>query len=82
MIYFTFFEKKNTPYNNADDNNVSCCHKINQMVLSVLQIEITTTIEWFNDYYIQAKPCKFQAIAIGQKSASVIKDFKIDGTEM
>ena len=39
-------------------------------------------IEWFNDNHMQANPCKFRAIAVGQKSASVIKDFKIAGTEI
>ena len=33
-------------------------------------------IEWLNDNHMQANPGKFQAIAVGQKSASVIKDFK------
>ena len=31
---------------------------------------------------MQANPGKFQAIAVGQKSVSVIKDFKIAGTEI
>ena len=31
---------------------------------------------------MQANPGKFQAIAVGQKSASVIKYFKIAGTEI
>ena len=39
-------------------------------------------IEWFNDNHMQANPGKFQAIAVGQKSASIIKDFKIDVTEI
>ena len=39
-------------------------------------------IEWFNDNHMQANPGKFQAIAVGQISASVIKDFKIAGTEI
>ena len=76
-----YFLEKSTLYNYAD-NTVSYCHKIYQIVLSVLQIESTTMIEWFNDNHMQANPGKFQAIAVGQKSASVIKDFKIDGTEI
>ena len=39
-------------------------------------------IEWFNDNHMQANPGKFQAIAVGQKSASVINDFKIARTEI
>ena len=77
-----YFLEKSTLYNYADDNTVSYCHKIYQIVLSVLQIESTTMIAWFNDNHMQANPGKFQAIAVGQKSASVIKDFKIDGTEI
>ena len=77
-----YFLEKSTLYNYSDDNTVSYCHKIYQIVLSVLQIESTTMIEWFNDNHMQANPGKFQAIAVGQKSASVIKDFIIDGTEI
>ena len=39
-------------------------------------------IEWFNDNHMQANPGKFHVIAVCQKSASVIKDFKIAGTEI
>ena len=38
-------------------------------------------IEWFDYNEIQANPGKFQAIVVVQKSASVIKDFKIAGTD-
>ena len=63
-----YFLEKSTLYNYADDNTVSYCHKIYQIVLSVLQIHVesTTMIEWFNDNHMQANPDKFQAIAVGQ----------------
>ena len=77
-----YFLRKTTLLNYADDNTDSYCQKIYQIVLSVLQIESTTMIEWFNDNHMQASPGKFQAIAVGQKSASAIKDFKIAGTEI
>ena len=35
-----------------------------------------------DDNQMHAIPGKFQAIDVGQKSASVIKDFKIAGTEI
>ena len=40
-----YFLEKSTLYNYADDNAVSYCHKIYQMVFSVLQIESATIIE-------------------------------------
>ena len=39
-------------------------------------------IEWFDDNQMQANPGKYQAIAVGQNSASVIKAFKLAGTEI
>ena len=55
-----YFLKKSTLYNYADDNTASYCHTIYQIVLSVLQIESTSMIEWFNDNHMQANPGKFQ----------------------
>ena len=77
-----YFLEKSAFYNYADDNTVSYCHKIYQLVLSVLQIQSTTMIEWFDDNHMHANPGKFQAIAVGQISVSVIKDFKMARTEI
>ena len=39
-------------------------------------------IEWFDGNQMQANPGKFQAIAVGQKSSSVINEFNIAGTKI
>ena len=60
----------------------SYCHKIYEIVISTLQLENTTMIEWFSYDQMLANPGKFQAIAAGQKSAPVIKSLSIVETDV
>ena len=64
-------------YNYADDNPLSYCHKILEILKSVLQQESTILLDWFGDNQMPANPDKVQAISVGKKTYAEMKDIQI-----
>ena len=57
-----------TLYNYADDNTISFgCPDFDRLT-QVLQSESQILINWFHNNWMQANPCKFQAIAAGERT--------------
>jgi hypothetical protein len=64
------FVKTSKLVNYADDNTLSFSHKNVDLLKQTLEEECRILIKWFSDNGMRANPDKFQAIAIGKKSAS------------
>ena len=71
-----YFIHKGTLYNYADDNTLSYCSTNFDDLVKVLQEESNILIDWFTFNCMQANPDKFQAIAIGKRTAS--KNLSLD----
>ena len=72
-----YFIKHCSMYNYADDNTLSYCHKIFEILKSVLQQESTILLDWFGDNQMQANPDKFQAISVGKKTYAEMKGIQV-----
>ena len=73
---FYFIDKGNL-YNYADDNTLSYSSTNYDDLITVLESESNILIDWFYFNCMQANPEKFQAIAVGKKSAQKSPSFKI-----
>ena len=73
---FYFIEKGNL-YNYADDNTLSYCSTNYDNLINVLESESKILIDWFHFNCMQANPEKFQAIAVGKKTAQKSPTFNI-----
>ena len=67
MTFFQFI-KQGTLYNYADDNTLSFCNPDYHVLISTLQTESLSLIEWFRINKMQANPDKFQVLAVGKKT--------------
>ena len=65
-------------YNYADDITLSYCHKILDILKSVLQQESIILLDWFGTNQMQANPYKFQAISVGKKTNVKMKNIQIE----
>ncbi len=72
-----YFIKKGTLYNYADDNTLSFNSPNFDELTNVLESESKVLIEWFDFNCMQANPDKFQAIAVGKKTADRSPAFNI-----
>ena len=72
-----YFLKYCSIYNYADDNTLSYCHKILDILKSVLQQESISLLDWFGTNQMQANPDKFQAISVGKKTNAEMKNIQI-----
>ena len=72
-----YFLKYCSMYNYADDNTLSYCHKILDILKSVLQQESIILLDWFGTNQMQANPAKFQAISVGKKTYAEMKNIQI-----
>jgi hypothetical protein len=63
------FVKQSKLVNYADDNTLSFSHKHLTTLRQTLEEECNSLIKWFSANGMRANPDKFQAIAIGKKSA-------------
>ena len=64
-------------YNYADYNTLSYCHKILDILKSVLQQESIILLDWFGTNQMQANSDKFQAILVGKKTYAEMKNIQI-----
>ena len=77
-----YFIKNSDLYNYADDNTLSYSdHDINK-VISTLEDDSVTLINWFSINKMKANPEKFQAIAIGKQTKQQNLIFTIDGNKI
>jgi hypothetical protein len=77
-----YFIKNSDLYNYADDNTLSYSdHDINK-VISTLEDDSVTLINWFSINKMKANPEKFQAIAIGKQTKQRNLTFTIDGNKI
>jgi hypothetical protein len=66
-------------YNYADDNTLSYeGHNLDQLI-TVLERDSLTLIDWFTENQMKANPDKFQAIAIGKKTKNENISFNLNG---
>ena len=72
-----YFLKYCSMYNYADDNTLSYCHKILDILKSVLQQESIILLDWFGTNQMKANPDKFQAISVGKKTNAEMKNIQI-----
>ena len=79
MIFF-YIIKKGILYNYADGNTLPCIHKNLNILKEILQGECILLIQWFTENLMKAKPDKFQAICIGQKTHDAISSFQLNDT--
>lgn len=77
-----YFIKNSDLYNYADDNTLSYSdHDINK-VISTLEDDSMTLINWFSINKMKANPEKFQAIAIGKQTKQQNLTFTLDGNKI
>ena len=78
---FTFV-KNSTIYNYADDNTLSDANENPDLVRKHLIEDSNILIDWFKINRMQANPEKFQAIAIGQRSAKELDGFTLNNVNI
>jgi hypothetical protein len=78
---FSFVNKSNL-YNYADDNTLSFHSPNYNELISVLEEESKSLIDWFSFNCMQANPDKFQAIAVGRKTHDKKPEFNIGQTKL
>ena len=66
MIFL--FVNKDTLYNYANDNTLSYGHPDLNVLTSDLESESNVLINWLKVNKMQAKPDKFQVLAVGKKN--------------
>jgi hypothetical protein len=77
-----YFIKNSDFYNYADDNTLSYSdHDINE-VISTLEDDSMTLINWFSINKMKASPEKVQAIAIGKQTKQQNLTFTLDGNKI
>lgn len=77
-----YFIHQGTLYNYADDNTLSHhCLDYDKLV-KILEEESNILIDWFHFNCMQANPDKFQAIAVGQRTANRSPVFKVGEAEI
>ena len=64
---FLFITNNGTLYNYVDDNTLSFCNPNYEVIISTLESESLQLIQWFKINKLQAKPDKFQVLAVGKK---------------
>ena len=75
-----YFIKNSDLYNYADDNTLSYSDHDIHKVISTLEDDSMTLINWFSINKMKANPEKFQAIAIGKQTKQ--QNFTIDGNKI
>jgi hypothetical protein len=75
-IFYTI--KESNLYNYADDNTLSYSHPNFNVLISTLERECHSLINWFRENGMQANPDKFQAIALGKRTFAQNPIFSID----
>ena len=76
------FVKNSTIYNYADDNTLSDANENPDLVRKHLIEDSNILIDWFKFNRMQANPEKFQAIAIGQRSAKELDSFTLNNVNI
>jgi len=66
-------------YNYADDNTLSKSDKSLEKVISALEEDSNSLINWFSANKMQANPEKFQAISVGRKTHDKNVMFNLNG---
>jgi succinate dehydrogenase flavin-adding protein (antitoxin of CptAB toxin-antitoxin module) len=69
-------------YNYADENTWSKSDKTLEKVISALEEDSNSLINWFSANKMQANPEKFQAISIGRKIHDLIVMFNLNGINL
>jgi hypothetical protein len=69
-------------YNYADDNTLSKSDKTLEKVISALEEDSNSLINWFSANKMQANPEKFQAISIGRKMHDKNVMFNLNGINL
>jgi hypothetical protein len=78
-----FFSVKNcSMYNYADDNTLSKSYTTLEKVISALEEDSNSLINWFSANKMQANPEKFQAISIGRKTHDKNVMFNLNGINL
>lgn len=76
------FVKNGILYNYADDNTLSYSDTDINKVVEILEQESLNLIHWFSHNQMKANPDKFQALAIGLKTAKQNISFDLDGNKI
>lgn len=69
-------------YNYADDNTLSKSDKTLEKVISALEEDSNSLINWFSANKMQANPEKFQAISVGRKTHDKNVMFNLNGINL
>jgi hypothetical protein len=69
-------------YNYADDNTLSKSDKTLEKVISALEEDSNSLINWFSANKMQANPEKFQAISVGIKTHDKNVMFNLNGINL
>ena len=75
-----YFVDQSSLYNYADDNTLSFATPDFNKLISVLQAESNSLIDWFHFNCMKANPDKFQAIAIGKRTFEKSPVFELKGS--
>ena len=74
-----YFIQESSLYNYADDNTLSYeGHNLDQLI-TILEKDSLTLIDWFTENQMKANPDKFQAIAIEKKTKNENISFNLNG---
>jgi hypothetical protein len=74
-----YFVQESSLYTYADNNTLSYeGHHLDQLI-TVLERDNLTLIDWFTENQMKANPNKFQAIAIGKKTKNENISFNLNG---
>ena len=79
---FLFCKKNCSMYNYADDNTLSKSDKTLEKVISALEEDINSLINWFSANKMQANPEQFQAISVGRKTHDKNVMFNLNGINL
>ncbi|CAM1330052.1 Uncharacterised protein r2_g3912 [Pycnogonum litorale] len=75
-----YFINDSSLYNYADDNTLSYVSHDLEALVSTLENDSLTLIDWFTSNQMKVNPDKFQAISVGKKSHSENITFDVRGT--
>ena len=82
-VYFNdilHFLDKSSVYNYADVNALSYAHSNSDVLIHILQLDSTSTLQWFQINQMKANPTKFEAITFGKRGTRGITYFTFENT--
>ena len=75
---FLFFDDDVSIYNYADDNTLSYHHPNPTKVKNVLESAVNTSLQWFEDNFMEANPDKFQCMVLS-RDKDININFSVNG---